>query len=482
MNIRVVLYWVANLLKFTSPFIFLPGIVSLIYREKEFKSFIYAGLITLVSGFIVSYIFRDKKDSRIRIREGLCLVAFSWLAISFFGSLPYIFSGTFSNFFDAFFEAVSGFTTTGASVLTDFDSQPKGILFWRDFTHWLGGMGIIVFALAVLPHFAIGGMQIMQAEVPGPEPEKLKPRIAATARRLWAVYLVISAAEVIALHMAGMSLFDSFCHMFGTMGTGGFSTRESSIGSYNSPLIEMIVVVFMLLAGTNFVLHYYWLRGQPGRILKDPEFKLYISVVLVSTIVVTISLWGNVYQNLGESIRRAIFQVVSITTTTGYVTADFDRWTPISKGILFVLMFIGGCAGSTGGAMKQIRLLVLIKKIRQSMRKLIFPQAIIPIRLGKNSISDDDLMGILSFFLVYIGTFVVFTLIMLAFNLDLVSAAASVAATLGNIGPGFGLVGASKNYAFLCDGAKFILSLSMLIGRLELFTFLILIFPATWKK
>lgn len=485
MHIKIVLLSLGGLLKLLSLFMLLPAGVALFYREDDWKVFLISAIVVFLSGIFLSWIYGEEQEVKLKVREGFALVTFSWLAASVFGALPYWLGGTFDNFVDALFESASGFTTTGASVLTNIEAQSRAILFWRDFSHWLGGMGIIVLALAILPQLSVGGMQLMRAEAPGHSPERLRPRIAATAKRLWGIYLLLSVLEVLALYLAGMPLFDSFCHMFGTLGTGGFSTKTASIAAYhNNPAIEYIIIIFMFLAGTNFALHYRLANGQIKEVFKDSEFQFYLLVMATAFVLVTVSLltFEEEIYPFGETIRYALFQVVSITTTTGYVTADFNTWPALAKGILFFLMFTGGCAGSTGGGIKHIRIIIMLKKAAQSLKQMLHPQAVIPVRLGNKVIPQDVVSGITNFFLLYVFLFVGFTLIMLGMGLDLVSAASAVAATLGNIGPGLGMVGAVENYAFLPDIGKLVLVLSMILGRLEIFTVLVLFLPSAWRK
>ncbi|MDI6794197.1 MAG: potassium transporter TrkG [bacterium] len=481
MHIKTVLLSLGGLLKLLSLVMLLPVGIAFLYHEDDWKVFLISAIVVFLSGIFFSWIYGEEQEVKLKVREGFALVTFSWLATVGFGALPYWLGGTFTNFIDALFESTSGFTTTGASVLIDIEAQSKAILFWRSFTHWLGGMGIIVLAVAILPQLSVGGMQMMKAEAPGHLAERLRPRIAAMAKRLWGIYLLLSTVQVAALYLAGMPLYDSFCHMFGTMGTGGFSTKTDSIAAYHSPTIEFIIIIFMFLAATNFALHYRIATGQFNQVFKNGEFRFYLIVMAAASLVVTFTLWPKVY-SLGEAIRYALFQVVSLGTTTGFMTADFDTWPPLAKGILFLLLFTGGCAGSTSGAIKQVRIIILLKKAYQSLRQMLHPQAVIPLRLGDKVIPPDVISGITNFFLLYLFLFVAFTLILLGLGLDLVSAASAIAATMGGVGPGLGLVGPAENYAFLPDIGKIVLVLSMILGRLEIFTVLVLFLPSAWRK
>lgn len=417
------------------------------------------------------------------IKEAFAVVSLSWVLASVIGGLPYLFNGTVPTFTDAFFEAMSGFTTTGASVLSDIESNPRGILFWRDLTHWLGGMGIIVLSLAILPFLGVGGMQLYKAEVPGPIPEKLTPRVQQTALLLWGVYVILSAMETGFLMLGGMDLFESLTHTFGTMATGGFSPLNSSVGQYNSPYFDWVIIIFMFLAGANFALHYFVLRGQFRAWWRDEEFRFYSWVILFSIVTVTIFLaFSGTYDNIMDSIRYAAFQVVSITTTTGYVTADYEQWPFYAQYLLLALMFIGGCAGSTGGGIKNLRIMVLIRHVKTELYRLLHPRSVVQVKVGGNVVGKEVIGSVTAFFILYIGLFAIFTLVMAGLGLDVISALASVAATLGNIGPGLGIVGPVKNYATVPLFGKWVLSLCMLLGRLEIYTVIMLMVPGTWRR
>jgi len=426
---------------------------------------------------------RDAKASDLGPREAFAVVSLSWILCSAIGALPFYLHGSVSTYTDAFFKAMSGFTTTGASVLTNIEANSRGILFWRSLTHWLGGMGIIVLSLAILPFLGVGGMQLFKAEVPGPVPEKLTPRIQQTALLLWGVYVILSVAETILLLFAGMSLFEALTHTFGTMATGGFSPKSLSVGFYRSPFVDWIITAFMFLAGANFTLHYFALRGRLSIFWKDEEFRFYALVALLGTAtIMTVLLAGKTYASLSDALRYSAFQVVSILTTTGFVTADFERWPAYAQLLLLVLMFIGGCAGSTGGGMKNIRVLLLARQAKAEILRLLHPRAVIVPRVGGKVVEREAMNSVAVFFFVYMTLFVGASLVMAGMGLDLVSAISSVAATLGNIGPGLGIVGPMDNYAAVPQAGKWVLSLCMLLGRLELFTVLMLFVPGTWRK
>ena len=482
MNLKAVFYSVGRLTKFVGALMGIPCVMSLAYRESDFLPLAISAAVTLLGGYLMQRSCSGAKDEEIGHREAFAIVSLGWVVVAFFGTIPFLLAGTFPSFIDAYFETMSGFTTTGATVLTNIEAQPHGILFWRNFTQWLGGMGIIVLGMAILPKLAVGSRQLLAAESPGPAPERLSPRIAQTAKIMWGIYLIFSFSEVILLKLAGLPLFDSFIHMFSTMSTGGFSSHTSNIGFFDRARVETIITCFMFLAGGNFALYYYLLKGKPKALFKDSEFRFYSFVVIAAIILITFNLWGGTYKSIWSSFRYAAFQVVSINTTTGFTTQDFNLWPSLSRGILLLLMFIGGCAGSTAGAMKNIRILILLKRGYQELLRLARPRAVIPVRLGGRPVEERVIAGITGFFILYILLFLISSLILMKLGVDMVSSVAATAATIGNVGPGLGLVGASQNYAFLPPVAKVILSLNMLLGRLEIYTVLVLLLPSTWRK
>jgi len=477
---NIVLNTLGNLLLFLGISMLFPLIYAIYYHEKAMNAFIISMVITVISGFVLKKCFSPVEP--IGIKEGFAIASLGWIIAAAFGALPFMFAGTFTNFIDAYFESMSGFTTTGATVMSSIEENPFSILFWRDFIQWLGGMGIIVLVVAILPTLGVGGMQLFKSEVPGPEPDRLKPKIKDTAKLLWRVYIIISAMEVGFLLLSGMPLFDAFTNMFGTMATGGFNPKNLSIAAYDSTAIDMIITFFMLVAGANFALHYKVLHGNIKSLIRDKEFIFYFGIIVLSVFSISTELRLFVYKSVFTALRYATFQVVSIITTTGFVTADYDTWPAFSKAVLLMLMFVGGCAGSTGGAIKNIRILLILKQAAREFKKLIHPQAITPIRLGNKTISEEVMRNITSFFFLYIFIFVICTLIMAVLGLDIISAAASVAATLGNVGPGLGIVGPSKTYTLIPQFGKIVLTLCMLLGRLEIYTVLILVVPEFWKK
>lgn len=461
---------------------FVPAAYALATGDPSVTAFFQAVLVTLVLGLLLFLLFRRHEVPVLHHREGIAIVAIGWTMVGMVGALPFYFSGSCSSFVDALFESVSGFTTTGASILTNIEAVPRGLLLWRSLTHWLGGMGIIVLSLAILPFFGVGGMQLYKAEVPGPIPDKLRPRIRDTAKDLWIVYILFSLIETLLLLLGGMDLFESLCHTFGTMATGGFSTRNASIGYYQSVYIDTVITVFMFLAGINFTLHYLLLTGKPSALWKDPECRFYTSITLCFIGLSTFSIYGEGYDSVGGAFRYAAFQVVSILTTTGYATADFESWPALPQMMLLVSMFLGASAGSTGGGMKCMRIILLLKQAYREMMSLIHPKMISPIKFGGKVVSDEVIRSVWGFFLLYIGVFLVSSLALAAMNVDLVTSMAAVAACLGNIGPGIGTVGPTENYAHLHDMAKWLLSICMLLGRLEIYTVIVLLVPEFWKK
>lgn len=459
----------------------LPSLfVSFIYNDVGITAFSYTLLILLAIGFALINLKPLTKN--IYARDGFAIVALGWILVSFFGSLPFYFSGAIPSLIDAFFEAVSGFTTTGASILKVIEGLPKGILFWRSFTHWIGGMGVLVLTLAILPSVGANTLHIMRAESPGPNPGKLVPKMGKTAKLLYGIYLIITLVEVVLLRIAGLPLYDSFIHTFGTVGTGGFSNMNASVGAYNNIFAEIIITVFMLMCGANFSLYYQVIKGNYKALFKDEEFRFYMGVVGISILLITINLYGPVFNSIGESLRHSSFQVASVITTTGYSSTNFDRWPVFSKIILFFLMFIGGCAGSTGGAIKNIRILLLLKSAKTQLMQILHPKGVYPVRFGGKVVDDKSMSEIMSFFFMYIFIFVIAVLFVSLDGFDVTTTLSSVAATLGNIGPGFAIVGPMGNFSAMSPLTKIVLSFTMLIGRLEIYPILLLTVPAFWKK
>ena len=463
-----------------------------------------SSFITILIGGIFRYLTR-KSEIHFGFREGFGIVTFGWLFVSIFGSIPYCLVSKL-HWYDAFFETMSGFTTTGATVIGNAlnlsnGSQltfglldiPNGLLYWRSMTHWLGGMGIVVLSLAILPTLGISAHQLYNAEVPGPTDDQITPRIATSAKILWTVYILLSIIETILLWSGGMSVFDSWCTTCGTMATGGFSTQPASIGAYNSVYIDTITTFFMFLAGANFVLHYKFLRGKPLMHFKDEEFKFYFFVVFISSVTIAIYLTGTdiemtsgiIYRNasLLEALRFSFFQVVSIITTTGFATANFNLWPAYCGLLLVVLMFIGGCGGSTGGGIKNSRILLLLKYGVTQVQRRLFVRSIANVRLNKQRIDNSIIHKTLSFFFIFIGIFIFFSLLLCFLGVDdIVTATTASIACLGNIGPGLAKVGPDYTFAWMSASAKIFLAIEMLLGRLELYTVLVIFLPAFWKK
>lgn len=454
--------------------------ISFYDKGTDFLPFLVTIIITLILGLVLS---RSKsKDNLISAKDGLAIVALGWLTISILGALPLFLAKATPSYIDAFFEIVSGFTTTGASVIDNVELLPRGILFWRSFSHWIGGMGILVFTIALLPALGIGGFQIYKAESPGPIAGKMAPRIKDTAKILYVTYFGITAIEVILLVLGRMSLFESLVHTFGTVGTGGFGIKANSVGFYNSTYIHMVIGIFMVVSGVSFSLYYSLYRGKIREIFKNEELRLYLSIILGATILIALNLYIKNYGNIFLSLRDSFFQVSSIITTTGYSTADFDLWPSFSKGIIVILMLIGGSAGSTAGGIKVIRILVMFKLIKREILKIFHPRAIIPIRNDGNTLSNEVIAGIYSFIALYMVIFSVSTLLVSLEGVDLVTASSSVISTLSNIGPGLGLVGPSRSFSLYSGATKLLLSFLMLLGRLELFTIIALLAPKNWRQ
>ncbi|RMF55212.1 MAG: TrkH family potassium uptake protein [Calditrichaeota bacterium] len=480
MHFSSVIHILGLLLIFLSATMLLPIPFSLYYGDSDYQALLISAAITLAVGFLAYRLAKFEQD--LRPKEGFAVVSLGWIALSIYGSLPFIFSGAIPSFTDAFFETMSGFTTTGATILTDIEALPHGILFWRSLTHWLGGMGIIVLSIAILPFLGIGGMQLFKAEVPGPVADKLTPRITETAKILWVVYAAFTFLETLLLMAGGMNLFEALCHSFGTMATGGYSTRNASIGAYNSAYFDYVITLFMIIAGTNFSLHYRFLKGDLKAYFRNKEFMFFLSIIGLAFLLIGTDTFFQEGVTVSKAIQDTLFQTVSIVTTTGYGTADYEQWQFSSQIILFFLMFIGGCAGSTGGGIKVVRIYLLIRFIYSEVIRLIHPHAVVPVRIGKTVVNREVVANVVGFFILYVFIFSLGVFIMGHLGLDIPTAFGSVAATLGNIGPGLGNVGPTDNYAHIPFIGKWILSTLMLMGRLELFTVIILFSPTFWQK
>ncbi|MDT8443385.1 MAG: TrkH family potassium uptake protein [Desulfuromonadales bacterium] len=480
MNITLTLRILGALLLSLAIALLFPVPFSWFYGDGAASAFILSSVISAACGGLLFNLFRSESD--LSVREGFAVVTFGWTLFALFGALPFVLSGAIPSYLDAFFETMSGFTTTGSTILTDIEVLPPSVLLWRSLTQWLGGMGIIVLSLAILPMLGVGGMQLFKAEVPGPTTDRLKPRIQDTAKLLWGVYVLLTGVEILLLMAGGMSFFDSLNHSFTTMATGGFSTRNASIAAYGSAYIEWVITLFMFLAGINFSLHYLALRGKIGDFIRNEELRFYSGLVLFGTISITLLNMGSTYPDFLDNLRFSAFQVVSIMTTTGFGTADYELWPVLCQYLLVFAMFIGGCAGSTGGGMKVARILLLFKHAHVQVFRLIHPRAVRLVKLGARPVDKEVMQSILGFFALYLGVFVAASFIMAGVGMDLPSAGASVIATLSNIGPGLGSVGPVDNFAHVPAFGKLVLAFCMLLGRLELFTVLVLVFPSFWRK
>ncbi len=459
-----------------------PLLVSSWLQDGSTRALSLSAGFTAGLGLALFLAGRSQRQVQLSHRDGVAVVTFGWVAAGLFGMLPYLLSGAIPDVTDAYFESVSGFTTTGASILSDIEALPAGILLWRSLTQWLGGMGIIVLSIAILPLLGVGGMQLYKAEIPSPVMDKLKPRISETAKTLWRVYVLITALQVLLLAAGGMDLFDAVCHALCTLATGGFSTKNASIAHYASPYFDTVFIVFMLLAGINFSLHYRLLRGDWKVFWQDSECRVFLLLVAMLTALVTWNVHGSVYASLAEAFRQAAFQVSSIITTTGFATADFDRWPALSQQILLGCMFLGAMAGSTGGGIKIMRVMLLVRHGYQEIFRLIHPHAVTSVKLAGRPVPPEILSSIWGFFVLYLGLFILASLCLAALGLDMISALSAVAASIGNIGPGLGLVGPVRNYLEVPVIGKWVLIFCMLLGRLEIYTVIVLLTPEFWRK
>ena len=482
MRVGVVLHYLGPFLAGIGVLMVVPLAASLIYRESDTFPFLISLAVTAGTGLLLWLLTRPHRGDRLSRREALVLVVGVWLAAALFGALPYKLSGTFPGYLDAYFEAMSGFTTTGASVLTSIESQPHGILLWRELTQWLGGMGIVVLFVAVLPLIGVGASHLVEGELPGPKGQRLTARIRDTARILWQLYLGLSALEVVALLAAGLPFFDALLNTLGTMPTGGFCLKDLSIGAYNSVPVEIIILIFMVLAGTNFQLFYFLLwKRRFSIILADREVRWYLGILGAASLFIVIDLALNTNFSVGNAFRYATFHAVSIQTTTGFATADFGGWPPFSQSVLLVLMIVGASACSTGGALKVIRIAVLAKYAYRQILLIFSPRSIRPLKLAGRVLPERMVSEIVGLSILYFAALVLGSIFMSAVGLDSLSALSSVAATLGNVGPGLGAVGPAMNYAFVPDIGKVALTFFMIIGRLEIWTVLVLLTPAFWR-
>lgn len=489
MNHRTIFNILAGLLTILGVTMVIPGLIGQGYGEPDAHWFFRSAGISILVGLPI-WIF-TRKHKKLSTKDGFAVVTLAWVITSVAGAIPFYISGAIPTFTDAFFESISGVTTTGASIIgspvtlphlpNGIESLSHGILFWRSFLQWIGGMGIIVFYIAILPLLGVGGVQLFKAEVPGPVADKIRPRVRETAKLLWMVYVGITLAEVIMLTLSGMNMFDSICHSFTTMPTGGFSTKNASIGFYQNSFTHYIIIFFMFAAGVNFSLHYKAMTGNVKSYIKDKEFLNYVVLVLIVTVIIFVAVAAGQGAWNHTSFRDALFQTVSIITTTGYATADYEIWAFLAQYLLLAMMFIGAMGGSTGGGMKIVRVMLIFKYTAMETRRLLHAKAIIPIKIGDRFISEDVIRNTLGFFLFYITIFVLVSGVLTAMNYDLNSAIGATASALGNIGPGLGAFGPTDNYAMLPAIGKWLLSFCMLLGRLEIFSVMVLFSRSFWK-
>ena len=484
MSIRPLVNIIGLLLVFVSIAMAATGLGASFYEGGGAFTLFASSGITLMWGFIAYS--TTKFEGELTAREGYAIVTFAWIAMAVFGSLPFLISGTLEGVIPAIFEAMSGFTTTGATVFTDVEALPEGILLWRSVTHWLGGMGIIVLAIAILPYVGVGGMQLFRAEVPGPTPGRLRPRITQTAKLLWGVYVGLTGVQIALYLLGGMSLFDSVNHAFATLATGGFSTRSTSLAGFDSAYIHYVTIIFMYIAGVNFALHF---RAATGRLeyFRNEEWRFFTMVIVGAGLFLMISnLMAGTYEfsvaGVERAFRHGMFQSAAITTTTGFVSADFEMWVPAAQGLLVTLMFVGGMSGSTGGGIKAVRVLVLLRHTASEIRKHLHPRAVLMVRIGRRTVREDVLLNILGFASLYLILVLLGGLLLTLFGMDILTAVGASAASVGNIGPGLGAVGATDNYGWISDPGLVVITFLMLVGRLEIYTVLLLFHPDTWKR
>ncbi|MEN8227254.1 MAG: potassium transporter TrkG [Bacteroidota bacterium] len=481
LNSRTIIRILSLILITEGIFMWLSIPVILIFREHDGLQFLLSGAITSGLGAI-AYLPVRKSQLELNRRDGYVIVTGGWILFSLFGTLPFLLTRSIPGFTDAFFETISGFTTTGASILSNIEELSHGVLFWRSLIQWLGGMGIILLTLIILPFLGIGGMQLFSAEVPSPTPDKLHPHVKDTAKRLWLIYVFFTLGETLLLWAGEMGLFDAVCHSLTTMATGGYSTKQASIAYWNSPYIQYVITLFMFLAGTNFTLSYFALHGQFRKIWANEEFRWYLGFIGGFAIIITLGLFFTTGGGLELAFRNALFQVVSILTTTGFATADYLKWVPWLGVLIFILMYFGGSAGSTGGGPKIMRIVIMLKNSTQELKRMIHPNAVIPVRLNKNAVHESIVTNVLAFIAFYGIIAVISMAIMSVLGNDFDTSVGAVAATLGNIGPGIGGVGPALNYADIHVAGKWYLSFLMLVGRLELFTVLVLFSPMFWRR
>nr|WP_319399396.1 potassium transporter TrkG [uncultured Carboxylicivirga sp.] len=482
LNSRFIFLVLGLLLVVEGVFMLLSAGIAALYNEYDLPYHLISSAICIViGGVLASIFFKANKD--IGKREGYLVVTSVWLVFSLFGLLPFWLSGAIPSYTDAFFETISGFTTTGSSILNDIEALPHGLLFWRSLIQWLGGMGIIVLSLAILPLLGVGGMQMFIAEVPGPVPDKLHPRITETAKRLYGIYVLFTLVEAVLLVIGGMTPFDAICHSFTTMATGGYSTKQASVAYYDSSYLQYVMIFFMFLAGANFTLSFSALKGRFSKVIKDEEFQSYFGIVIgMSAIVAVVLYFTGGAHGVEQSIRDSLFQVVSIITTTGYATADYLLWAPFLSIMIFLLMFFGGSAGSTGGGIKIVRIVLLMKNSYYELKRLVHPNAVIPVRYNDRAVGQGIITNVLAFIVIYMMIVGLSMIVMSMMGYSLDTSLGAVATSIGNIGPGLGEVGPASNFYTIPTFGKWFLSILMLIGRLEIFTVILIFSPYFWKE
>ena len=480
MNIKLTLKTIGQVLLVESALMLIPLAVALLYGGGDAVPILISLVVTAAAGELLS-LLRPRSDN-LRAREGFAVVALGWILVSFFGCLPFRLHGCIPKLVDAYFETVSGFTTTGATILTDVEVLPKGLLFWRSFSHWVGGMGVLVLSLALLPKMGARSIHLMRAESPGPAVDKLVPRVGNNAKILYYLYISLTAVMLVCLLLTGMNLYDALIHTFGAAGTGGFSNYNASVGAFHSPAAEIIIGVFMALFGVNFSIYYYILRRNWGAVKHNSELWTYLAMMLVSSVVIAVNILPMYGHNFFTSLRYSFFQVSSIMTTTGYATADFDLWPQLSRTLLTALMLVGASAGSTGGGLKVVRMQLLVKSGVREIRHTVHPKSVNTIKMDGRTVSDSVLNGAQSFFFMYILVLIVSVLLISFDGYDLETNLTAVLSALSNIGPGFNLVGPTRNFSIFSDFSTFVLSMDMLIGRLEIFPMLMLAAPSAWRQ
>lgn len=480
-NFKTIIRIIGILLLLETVMFLVCSSVSFYYRESDMLDFWKAGGITAGIGLLLAALGKGGERQLTR-RDGYVLVSFAWVAFSLFGMLPFYIGGYIPDIADAFFETMSGFSSTGATILDDIESLPHGILFWRSMTQWIGGLGIIMFTIAVLPIFGVSGLQVFAAEASGPTHDKVHPRIGITAKWIWSIYTGITTLLVCLLMLGGMDWFDSICHAFATTGTGGFSTKQASVAYYNSPYIEYVISIFMFISGINFTLVLLFVNRKFKKFIGNAELKFYFGSVVLFTAVIAIVLYYTSPMGMEESFRKSLFQVISLQTSTGFATDDYMQWTPVLWGLLTIIMLMGACAGSTTGGLKCIRMVILTKVSRNEFKHILHPNAILPVRINKQVISPSIVSTVLAFCFIYISIIVIGTLLMMAMGVGAEESMGCVISSIGNMGPGLGETGPAYSWNTLPDAAKWLLSFLMLLGRLELFTVLLLFTPDFWKR